>query len=94
MNASGSLLFYASLALLQGSSQVMQMQTYLPLDNLLKDAKNNKTQIDDQTAELKKNLDESFGSKILEFVNVEIEIGTLRLRLKNSVHGRELNLSY
>jgi hypothetical protein len=60
MNASGSLLFYASLALLQGSTQVMQMQSFMPLDNLLKDTKANKTQIDDQIADLKKNLDEDF----------------------------------
>ena len=60
MNASGSLLFYASLALLQGSSQVMQMQAYMPLSNLLKDSKNNKAQIEEQVTELKKNLDEDF----------------------------------
>lgn len=41
---------------------------------------------------LGKNLDKSFSGKILKLVDVEVEVGTLFLRLKDSVHGRKLNL--
>ena len=60
LSATGSLLYYASIALLQGSSQTMLIQSFMPLSNLLKDPKNNKDQIDKQIEGLKKDLDETF----------------------------------
>ncbi|MBI5541572.1 MAG: S46 family peptidase [Bacteroidia bacterium] len=56
----GGELFYASQALLQGSSQVMLMQSYNALNTALENTKENKKQIDELTATLKKDLDEDF----------------------------------
>ncbi len=66
MCATGNLLFYSSLALIQGSSRTMMMQSYMPLANLLKDAKTNKDQIDKQTEELKKDIEEDYKDYYVE----------------------------
>jgi hypothetical protein len=56
----GGELFYASQALLQGSSQVMLMQSYNALGTALENSKENQKQIEDLTTSLKSELDETF----------------------------------
>ncbi len=38
------------------------------------------------------NFDKGFGSKVLELINIEIEIGPLFGRLEDTVHGGQLDL--